>query len=177
MTKMQRLRTVAEAAFLLLCAVLILRLPDMGYLIVSALVCLSLVLAGLKELFYYFAMARHMVGGKNILYRGVLLTDLGLFTGSIASVPRVYILIYLAVFFGFAGFVDVVGALSARRDGAHSWRMRLLQGALNVLLVLLCLLFLGNERLVEFIFCFSLVNSAVIKMITAFRRTAVIYIS
>jgi uncharacterized membrane protein HdeD (DUF308 family) len=88
-----------------------------------------------------------------------------------------YILIYLAVFFGFAGFVDVVGALSARRDGAHSWKMRFLQGAVNILLVLLCLLFLGNERLVEFIFCFSLVNSAVIKMITAFRRTAVIYIS
>ena len=55
--------------------------------------------------------------------------------------------------------------------------MRLLQGALNVLLVLLCLLFLGNERLVEFIFCFSLVYSAVIRIITAFRRTAVIYIS
>ena len=177
MTKMQRLRTIAEAAFLLLCTGVILCFPEYGYVIMSGLMCLSLVLTGLKELLYYFTMARHMVGGKSILYRAVILLDVGLFTGSIASVPRVYILIYLAVFFGFSGLMDAIGALNARRDGAHSWKMRFLQGAVNILLVLLCLLFLGNERLVEFIFCFSLVYSAVIRIITAFRRTAVIYIS
>ena len=176
MTWFQRLQTILSALFLLLCACLILLDPGNAYMIICDLVCLSLTLRGVKELWFYFTMARHMVGGKIILYIGILLLDFSLFTASVSEIPRPYIRLYLVILFGFAGVIDMMNALNARRLGAPSWKLNTFTGVFRVATAVVCLYFFRSPRVMELICCISLFYSAGLRLISAFRRTAIVYI-
>ena len=176
MTKLQRVRSVLDALFQFLFAGLVLFFDDFGYEIISIVIWSSLVLAAVRTLIYYFTMARHMVEGKSVLYQALILCDLAAFTGAVASIESLYIQIYLIVLFGVAGLIDLMRALDSRRMGADSWRFNAFHGFFNVLMALLCLLFLRNERIFEILYCVSLVNSAVLRLIAAFRKTAMVYV-
>ena len=90
--------------------------------------------------------------------------------------PGLCPLIYLSVLFGFAGLVDVLHSLESRRVGG-SWRFNLSHGILNIILAGICLFFIRTGRLVEVIYGISLISSAILRIISATRRTAVVYIA
>ena len=176
MTRMQRVMSVVQALFMVACAILILRYSDYGYQIVSLLVWGSLGIAAIRDLVYYFGMARHMVGGKTFLYKAVLFCDLSLFAGSLYFIPRSYVLIYLIVIFGFTGAVGVLRAREAKGLGASSWRLNMAQGLLNIAVAVVCLANMGSTGIVELAYSLGLMASAALKLIDAFRPSAVIYI-
>ncbi|MBO6159415.1 MAG: hypothetical protein J6P72_09215 [Firmicutes bacterium] len=177
MTKLQRFQSILASLFQLLFAVLILFFSDLGYGIITALISFSLLLSAIREFRYYFSMARYMVGGKRMLYRALIMTDLAFLSLSIAQIPTIYIQIYLVAIFGFSGFVDLMRALEARRGGASSWKLNAFHSAFNLLMAILCLCFIRFGRVTEILYVISLVNSAILRLITAFRRTAIIYIA
>jgi len=41
-------------------------------------------------------------------------------------------------------------------------------------MALLCLIFIRDERLAAILYCVSLANSAILRLISAFRRTAIV---
>ena len=176
MTKVQRVENIFISLMMILSAALILFIPDLGYPLIAMMIWLSVSVSALRQLVYYFSMARHMVGGRIVLYRALILCDLAAFTGALTSIPRSYLMVYLTVLFGFTGLVDQLRALEARRTGGP-WRFSTFHGGVNILLAVLCLLFFRTGRLVEIIYCISLVPSAALRLVSAFRRTAVIYIS
>lgn len=177
MTKLQRIQNILAALVMFAFAGLILRYQDYGVQIISVLVWISLTVEGIRELYYYFSMARHMVRGEAVLYRALLVCDLAIFTGVVATIPSAYILIYLTGLFGFAGVVGVLRAMEARKNGAESWRFNAFQGFFNIALAVLCLIFIRVGYPAGLLYSIMLINSAILRLISSFRRTSVIYIA
>lgn len=157
-------------------AAVMINLPEFGYGLVMLLLSVSLLLYGARYLVYYFTMARFMVGGKASLYLGIILFDLGMFSMTLTTIPKTYVIMYLAGANLIAGGIDILSAVDAKKTGSPSWRMKLAGGVVCVAAAVTCVLCGDNQKMMVYIYCFGLVNSAVFKIISAFRKTAIVYI-
>lgn len=176
MSKVQRIRAVLVAILMLFCALILFLFGENGYGIVVLILGLSLLIYSIRMLVYYLSMARYMVGGRLILYLGVILLDLALFVGGLSDIPKVYIMLYMVAGYLFSGAVDILRALESKRMGAKSWRMKTMTGAVNVIIALICLFNIRRGDVVVDIYALGLVYSAIMRVISAFRKTAIVYI-
>ena len=172
MSKIQRIRTFLLGLITIPLALLMMIFPAFGYPTILIALSLGLMIRGISELWFYFTMARHMVGGRRSLYTGMLVLDLGLFTWSLTDLPRFYILLYLVGIHMFAGLVDILAALDERKLGAAHWRLKLCGGLVNVGIGILCLLLIRSENIAIYIYCLGMLYNAVMRIVTAFRRTS-----
>ena len=136
----------------------------------------TLIVSGIRSLIYYFSMARHMVGGRTVLYRAVIILDIGLFTTSLTNVPLYFMVLYLAGMHGFAGAIDILRALESRKLQTKSWKLTLSQGIINMGIAGVCLTFIGTMEISVLVYGLGLIYSGVMRVIQAFRKTEVIYI-
>ena len=75
MTVFQRIRGVFVGVLMLVFAVILIVNPsDDIYMLLIIILALGLAISGIKDIIFYFTMARHMVGGKMILVQGVSLS-------------------------------------------------------------------------------------------------------
>ena len=176
MTWIQRIQSVVTSLFMILTALLLFLEPDIAWGVITLAVLLSLFLAALRAFIFYFSMAQHMVGGRTFLYRALILCDLAVFTGALTEIHRIYIVAYLLFLFGFSGLVDLLRALESRRMGGN-WQFNAFRGIFNIAMAALCLIFFRLGRPVEIVYGISLIDAAVLRLISAFRRTALTYIS
>ncbi len=179
MTATQRIGKILNVLLTVLCAWIMLEMGEDGAILVAALLCFSLILFALRNIVFYFTMARHMVDGRSILYIGMIVLDLGIFTLSILQYRKYFIVIYLLATYAFAGAVHILRALEARKFGASSWRLNLAEGIANVLFALAALLFgLFREdmQILTDIYAAGMLYSALLKLIPVFRKTAIPYI-
>ena len=114
MTLRRRITSILAALGSLLCAWLMLRMGEEGFRLVILLLGLSLIGFGLRTLFFYFTMARHMVDGRSTLYIGVLVLDFGVLTLSMSRNYGLLIVLYLLAAYAFSGVMDILRALEAR---------------------------------------------------------------
>ncbi|MBQ9519463.1 MAG: DUF308 domain-containing protein [Firmicutes bacterium] len=176
MTKAQRIKSFLTGLIIIPIAIVAAWTPEDSYTVIMAVLSISLILSGLRSLGYYFTMARNMVGGKRMLYIGVIVLDFGIFTASITDIPRFYVMLYLLGIHTFAGFVEIFAATNAKKMGAVHWKMRFTQGVVNVIIGLVCLIFIGARTTAVYIYCAGIAYNGVMKIITAFRRTSMVYI-
>ena len=177
MTRMQRVKETGFGILQILAALSLLLAPkDTSMAVILVIVGISFTAAGIGSLWFYFTMARHMVGGKIILFQGVILLDFALFTGSLSNVPKFYILLYLIVIHAFSGVIETLRAMESRKTVEGPWRLKLGHGIVNFLLALSCLVFIRQTHTALIIYCVGLVYSALIRIISAFRRTTYILI-
>lgn len=179
MSRFQRIRDVAFGILMLLFALILFLFPEDSLVIVAAIISFLLLIFGFRQLWFYFTMARHMAGGKMILIQAIIILDLGLFTSSMLSMERYIILFYLLGVFVFTGFVDIMRSLESKRVGASSWKLKLVSGIISVALALLMLvlgIIFERVEILSFGYGISLVYSGVMRIVTAFRKSAVIYI-
>ena len=172
----RRIMNILSGIFMLVCAAVLITHPDYGYIFVAAVLSITLFLYGVKLLGYYWGMARHMVGGRRILYQGIIFFDLGIFAMAIPMAPHSMILLYLVGMQLFGGAIDILKFRETVKMGGSAWKLPLSQGMLSVVLAACCLLFFGNNTLLVALYCVSLVYSAVIRILEAFRRTPIVYI-
>ena len=158
-------------------AILLILIPDIAFPMIVGVLALTLVLYALRSIIFYFSMGRHMVGGTRLLIRGVIMLDLGLFAYSLYDVPRIYIVLYLLFIHLFAGVVDVLGALDAKKLEAGSWKLKMATGVINIVVGILCLVFIRSVTMLDYIYCSGLIITALSNIISAFKRTAVLYVS
>lgn len=175
MTKWQKLRNILLAASMILIGAAMLVFGEKTYMGIISIFSLTLEIMGLRMLWFYFRMARHMVGGRNILFRGILFFDFGIFTGSLVWVPRAYVLMYLAGTLAFSGVVDLLGATESRRIQS-SWRFKTFQGVVKILFSIICLIFMRSGARVVYICAVGFIFSAVMNIANTFRRQQVITI-
>ncbi len=175
MTIWQRLRKILFAFLMILIGIAMLAFGERAYMAIIGVFSISLEIIGLRMLWFYFRMARHMVGGRTILFRGVLFFDFGIFTGSLAWVPRGYVLMYLAGTLAFSGIVDLVGANEARGINS-SWKFKTFQGVVKVMFAIICLIFMRSGARVVNICAAGFIFSAVMSIVNALRRQQVITI-
>ena len=176
MTLAQRVRHILAGLLMLLGSALLLLNPEDGYPLVLLVLTVTLLAAGLRYLIYYFRMARHMVGGKDILFRGLIVFDAGVFALTLSDVPGLYVMVYLLFIHGFAGVVNILRAVEARGMQAGSWRLSLATGIANLLVLAACVLFAYSEEKLVLIYAIGLAYSALLRIASAFRRSAIVYI-
>lgn len=150
--------------------------PKEAYGLVIAFMAIGFLVSGIATLSYYFTMAKYMVGGKIVLYRGVLLFDFAIFTGALADVPRFYVLIYLAVIHMFSGLVEVLRSSEARGNGGKSWGLKLIHGLINITVAICCIVFARKTNTAVYIYSGGILYSGIIRIIQAFRKTSFVYI-
>lgn len=146
------------------------------YLIIIILLTTGLAIKGISDIVFYFTMAKHMVGGKTILFQGVIVLDFALVTATFTDLPRVYILLYLLGVHAFSGVIEVLRAMEARKAVDGPWKLKLSHGIVNFLLALACLIFIGHPDTAVIIYGIGLLYSAVNHIISAFRMTAFVLI-
>lgn len=175
MTIWQKLKNVLSAVFMILIGVEMLIFGEKAYMIIIGVFSLTLEIMGISKIIFYFSMARYMVGGRNILFRGILFFDFGIFTGSLVWVPKGYVLVYLAGTLAFSGVVNIIGASEAKRIES-SWRFKTFQGIVKILFAISCLIFLRSEVRVVDICAIGFILSALMSIASTFRRHQVITI-
>lgn len=180
MTGGQRVKKAFTALALLGCAFVSALVPELGYLIAALGVSLTLMLYGVRKIIYYCTMARNMVGGKTVLYIGIIAFDIGFFLSAKVDDPNLFITLYILVVHGFSGLVSVLQALEAKRYASPGWLWILLDGALNLIVAILAVaagLFLHNMIDLAYLFAACLFYSACMQLVGVFRKTAIVYIA
>lgn len=176
MTIRQRMKQIMVGVIMVLFALLMITFDEKAYPVIVGVYATALEFMGIRLIWYYFTMARHMVGGRSILCRGVLFVDFGVFTGSLALVPHIYVLLYLAGTLAFSAVVDLLRAKEAK--GIDSpWKLKTLQGGVELLTAIVCLLFMNTPALVVDIYSLGLIFSAITRIVNAFRRMPAVTIS
>lgn len=176
MSRKRKVFSIISGLFQLFCSGILFMNPKEGIVIIAAVLCILLLVNGLRLFAYYFMMARHMVGGKIILLTAVFLLDLGLFTSSMNSFPRLYVLLYLLGYHVFFGVINVLRGIEAKQYNSPEWKPNVVQGAVDILLALTCLLFVRSVRVLVYAYCLTLAWSACMRIASAFRQSAVIFI-
>ncbi len=176
MSRFQRVLNVAVGLVSILLGVILILFPVYGFDIILLILSAGLFVLGIKEIIYYFSMAIHMVGGKRSLYKGVIVLEVALFTLSMYEMPTVFVLLYLIAIHAFSGGVEVMRAMEARKNGTSSYKLKLSHGIIDLLMAVCCLVFIKHGDTAVYIYSAGLIYSAIIKIITAFKRTAVVYI-
>ena len=146
--------------------------------VILVFIDLEMFAMGVGSLYYYLTIARHMVGGRNVLYRAMVLLDLGILAGMLADHPTVYAIVYMALLLGFGGVVSVLRANEARKIGGR-WKLRLLSGVTELLLAVLVSVIAavyGRLDAAVFVYGAGLIYSAVLRIAAAFRRNEIVYI-
>ncbi len=177
MNGFQRIKGVLFGLATLVVAILFILFPsDEMYMIIVSILSLGLAIAGIKDIIFYFRMARHMIGGKMILIQGVIILDFALITGSLATVPKIFILLYLIGIHAFSGVVEVLRAMEAKRTVEGPWKLKFSHGIVNFILAVACLIFIRKSNTALMIYSLGLIYSAIVRIFSAFRRTSFILI-
>lgn len=177
MTKLQRIRNVLIGLLMIACSLLLAvdRTADALKFIVFLLTA-GLLLYGIRLLVYYFSMARHMVGGRSMLYRAVIILDFAVFSGTLSDIPPIYLILYLAGIELFAGAIDILRAMEARRFEAPSWKLSFAFGVINILMAAACIVFIRTPQIAVWVYAAGLFISAVGRISQALRKQAIVYI-
>ena len=176
MSSGQRIKNILIGIAIILGALILIAFPEEGMIITASILSLSLFIYGIKTLIYYVTMARHMVGGRIMLYLAVVVLDLGMFTMMLTNIPKIYIVLYLVVVYAFAGVVSILRALEAKRYQAPMWKLSLISGIINVVIAILCIIFMRSTNMIVYLYCAGLIYSAIVRIVTAFRETSIVYI-
>ncbi|MBP3814457.1 MAG: DUF308 domain-containing protein [Butyrivibrio sp.] len=176
MTKFQRLKNLIYGLLLIASGMILLYIPENAFVFLLLLLSTTLLISGINTLTYYFTMARFMVDGKMMLYKGIIVSDFGVLTASLVDVPRQFVLVYLIGVHAFSGLVELLRAMEARRYGGKNWRLKMGHGFVNVVTCIICVIFLNNTNTVVIVYALGILYSGVLTLASAFRRTAFVYI-
>ena len=111
-----------------------------------------------------------------ILIQGVIIFDFAIITGSLADVPKIYILLYLIGIHAFSGVVEILRAMEARRTVDGPWKIKFSHGIVNLILATACLIFIRQSNTALIIYSLGLMYSAVVRLFDAFGKKAFVVI-
>ena len=179
MTRFDRILSVLAALITIPLVVLLFRLDAIhGLKLILIVIQTTMTLRGLQVIAYYLSMGRHMVGGQNVLYRGMVFLDLGILAVTIFEHPAVYTLIYISLLHVFTGTVSALRANESRKIGAP-WKLKMTYGITNILLaaaVVICGIAFNRLRVAVWVYSIGIIYSSIMRIITAFRKTEIVYI-
>jgi len=177
MSTLQKVLNFIAAILMIVCSVLLITLSEKGFYLVALILFVSLLVYGIRELIFYFTMASYMVGGRRILYLGVLIIDIALFSLSLSDVSPVYIMIYLIVIHAFSGVINILRALEQKKLGAGGYKWQLFTGIVNLLVAVACGAFIRSMLVCVYIYTAGLLYSAIVRIIRVFAKNPAMYIT
>lgn len=176
MSKAKRVWNIIVAILMIQAALFLMFIPDVAFLIIAVFVGMMLTIKGIRFLFYYATHACHMIGGKKILLVGLLMFDIGIFSTSLLDQAQMIMIFYVVAIHLVAAVLNLARAVSNKGDGNPGWKIDLAQGIGNIAQVVLCLIFAGFVAIPVFIYCAGVIYSAVLKIISSCKKTAIVYV-
>ena len=176
MSKLQRLNSLVTGVLMILFCVLLVLDPKNNFPLIVAALSIFMLIGAIKMLWYYFTTAKLMVGGRKILYQGIIYLDLAIFTMSMSDVPMIYVILYLIAINAFAGVVDMGLAINAKKSNAPSWKLKFSAGVVELGMAILCLVFIRSTNIVVWVYAIGVAYAGIVRIIDAFRKTEVVYI-
>ncbi len=176
MSKISRIRNFLQGLFTVILAVVMMLFDEDSYVLVVTLISLTLILDGLRRLWFFFRQARHMVGGTAILYRGAIILDLGILVFSFTTIPLQYVVYYLIGITLFTALVDFLRFREAKKISSPIWKVQLLQAILWLVLAVLCFVYRNDPAGAVDIYCIGMIIHGCMRIGNAFKKSAVIYI-
>ena len=158
-------------------AVMLLYSDRIAVLIVIFVLGCSLIVNGLRSLVFYGNMARHMVGGRMTLYRGLILLDLGVFIiGTFSGSENEIIMTYILAFRAVNGIIALLRMIESKKTDAP-WKKSMITAVINLGLVVVGSIFTQSSVAVVLVYCIGLAVTAITRIATAFQKTAIVYIA
>ena len=176
MTTVKRIENIIIGVVIIAMAVTMVSNMENGYKYVLSMLSFSMTFSALKTLFYYFTMTRFMVGGKTALYKGVILLDFAFIASTLYDLPSYYVLIYLIVIHAFTCVVEFLRANEAGKYGSKSWRSKLLNGIVNLIIIIACIISINDTNTAVWIYSLGLFYSGLVRIISSFRKSTLVYI-
>jgi len=176
MTKLKKIGNLLLGIFLMISGLSMVAVPKEGAEIALFLLSLLLVIVGIRGLILYFTMAKHMVGGKSILYLNMILLDFGLVSATMVGQSKLYLILYLIVANAFAGVVGLLKALEERRYGVNSWKFRMFFAIVNMVIVVACLCSVGSTDTLVRIYGIGIIAAGLGEALKVARKEEVVYV-
>lgn len=177
MSGIQRIGNILVGLAMIAASILLVLMePSVSLILIAFFLSLYLMILGLGKLVYYLTMARNMVGGTSLLYVGIILLDFGAFAITLSDAPQYFIVLYLIGIHAFAGVIDFLRAKEAHQFQGQ-WKLTAFQAVANILIAVLCVVFINSPDFIIIIFCAGLVYRAIMRIVSAFRTTAIVYIA
>lgn len=179
MSKGAKLRSFVAGINMILISLLLFVDANVGLKVASFLLAFTMVISGIRMLWYYFTMARYMVGGFGQLILGAIVLDLGMFTLNTLDEPVSFVILYLLGFHMFSGLVDVLRGLEARKYQAGAWKRSVVSGIINlgIAVVAFCAGFVfQNLTLLQTLYSVGLIYTGILRIGAVFRKNEVVYI-
>lgn len=150
--------------------------PAEGYEYVLLLLVLALLGYAVNHLIYYFLLARFKTGGIEVLFKGLIFLDAGLFALDLNDVPKAYGMLYMIGIMSLSGLIELLQGNQARILQSGHWKYQMGYGAGKLFFGLSCLFFLDSARILTLVFGLGVLNMAVNRISIAFRKTDMVYV-
>jgi len=173
--RLQKIANLALSLLMVACGVVLLLDPTDGLVLVAVVLGFALVVYGVRKLVFYLTMGRHMAGGLSQLFMAVIAIDVAAFALTLWDNPRLAIMLYLVCFNLYTGAISIARGVESKLFGSP-WVMSVVHGLVNIALVVLCFVFVGSDQILIAIFCFGLFYSAIVRFVSVFKPTEIIYI-
>jgi len=175
MTLTQRIKEVLIGLLAMLGAFALLVYSDRALAIILVGMILACLFTGIKSLVYFITMARYSIGSDFILYKSMILMNLAIIGFGLTNMPGFVVLLYLIGINFFNGAVCIMRALEMKKLGSR-WRLKLSAGIVDCLMSLICICFMNTPTVLVMVYATGVIYSAVLRIINALRRTAIVYI-
>lgn len=176
MSKRRRIYYLTTGILMIpLCFLIVLK-PKIGYELVLLLLELALLVHGINHLMFFFVLARFKTGGIEVLFKGLLFLDAGLFALTLNDVPRAYGMLYMITIMIVSGIIDLLQGNQARRLQSGHWKSQMSYGAGKLFFGIVCCFFLDSVRLLTLAFGLALLHMAVSRIAMAFRKNEIVYV-
>ena len=176
MTRLQKTTNTLTALVMAIAAIILIVEPAYGHVVIVLILSITLMFRGIRSIWYYAVLSRHMVGGLRTLFRGIIVFDAGLLTLALSEVPRIYVILYLSGVYIISGTIDILSALDARRQGSVHYKLKLTLGIINMLVGISCIALVKWVSYVVYIYAAGLIYNAIMRMINVFRKHEMVYI-
>ena len=176
MGKARRVLNVLTGLFVILFGLFMFSGQNRAYTAMLFFLEFALIIRGVRLLVYYNSMARHMVGGKIILYEGIFFLDIGLLFVSIDDLPWMYVMMYLVIGLAISGVVDLLRANEIRLLESGHWKYHAFTGIVKILATVISFASFKYPFILVGVYSFGVVHSGAAKIISAVRPGAIVYI-
>ena len=176
MSKFRRVLNVILALFGILGAVILMLIPDSAYEVLALGISITLVYYGVKYIIYYLTNAQHMVGGKWFLLIGIIMFDMGVFVTAVYDRAQRLTLIYIISSHFIAAMLGLIRTVGDKKDCNPAWKIHLAQCIGSFIQVILCVIFINSGMIPLYLYCIYAIYNAVLMIISAFRKTAIVYV-
>lgn len=176
MTKVRRIFKIIGAVLLIHIALFLMLIPQIALQLIAVMFSVILIFYGLKFILFYITHASHMVNGKWFILLGLLLFDIGVFASLMQNQSKLITIVYIAGAHLVGAILRLIRAVGNKKDNNPGWIIDCMQSIGNFIQVAVCIIFSQYVEVPVFIYCSGLIYSAILQIIQACKRTAIVYV-